>query len=1398
MLVMSDDEIEESWTEFFENNHVIPPHHSRGSQNDKGAQIFPFCLNLKSLELSFASKTESDFQLQLTFYDAANHCFFGSTWIGAIVKSQIASNGVHVLSLNEPLYFHTSVNDYTTVAVVELVNTSGNVFEGVGWAWIRVFSQYESLTDTGETALPQNKRVEFYHGSPMALLHISEPVEEYLHLKKLNNCTLHYTLQTHEVLEKIAFLLPESVFLSGDDFVPGVAEEGEQDDGLIDILKSPVPIKCWPCHLNKLCINLLPSVDKFEEQLCELLQQDRLVKDLVTADGSVITICERRLKVGVHNGWKFVKSPHITYLEKEYPNTMSMKSKKQSLRPGSTNSTKECSGLILTSRLELNEMIKHPLFAIVFQLQYVVNVPVIQPEIPTGRRARSKFGSSFGSMPLAKKVEIALRSVIWVPFENGKMNKSNIALELNGGVGPNPFGDMVFAEMYEFLEDLHFDSLGKISFDFIQPKLKKAQDVSPNRYLAPLEQPFYRSYSTPTTDERSIYTDTDINQISSIGNKPPIPPAFQQSQMLTPRYVQQVQHLTELPRTQQYTPLIVSAMETPKPVALSRVAHSLLHTVEYPRITDTQGNHPFIVDPQEIVKYDIARENRDPLHANEIILQFLAASRCGHRTAFFTFQFYRFPQTTTERLHLKKLDGADRVHGDIPFILQKSTRDGKISTHSPPGLMIKYTVDPSFLQPGEKTSFLKYLLQQRLYIDMWDGDSLLLIGSTSIALKDLLRQGKPAVQVSEELDVVFMEYSEDNPTLAGDVLQTGLIQPPGVKISLEAKLFLRLANIGCLPDTNSEKLQQLPPSFNSTVVVPSAPMLTSSRNPSSQQFKKAATSTAKLVSDCDAELATVLLTRKDVPGKTKKMKENEANLIRKRKMERMQAIRQLTGGEEIPSPFILQKEEKIQRTRDLRTIQLYREKYKSNNILSILEENITTHHMIHSSLGHAEFFEFAVKNPYPNDHVVMITLDDKELQVVVNPQEWRYLKQQTETNTAIEEQMFTSSTEAGTKLFIRANETVHVPFKFQSFTSQHIAPEMGPSHPLYTKSNDYSLQTFGKDTTLSSKDIKVLFHGNESKTLAILILHVELHPHTINQTFRFYQPEQTFLKKAIRLPPWHTLPGSSVLTDGTPPRVVAKCSDDGAICETHQVRVGEPHEVFIKVPCGISPSVNRFFILVFIDKYCTKPCQIWQFYVHSLQRVDINATEGQSSKLSILLKGTQSSRMVKCFSSNPDELKVAPQDHFMLMSNGVQELCFTLRPLASGKRMMFVNVVDQEFHQLVKSWLVMTTCSPPVITKSFEVNLRVGGGAGSNKKISFLNPYPVKKNFYFKANRDDLVQFKEDGVLLGGGETHNIGLSFLPQQSEGSTTVLIFINDRDGKNEETFCVKVTYTSDDNR
>ena len=38
-----------------------------------------------------------------------------------------------------------------------------------------------------------------------------------------------------------------------------------------------------------------------------------------------------------------------------------------------------------------------------------------------------------------------------------------------------------------------------------------------------------------------------------------------------------------------------------------------------------------------------------------------------------------------------------------------------------------------------------------------------------------------------------------------------------------------------------------------------------------------------------------------------------------------------------------------------------------------------------------------------------------------------------------------------------------------------------------------------------------------------------------------------------------------------------------------------------------------------------------------------------------------------------------------------------------------------EFHQLVRTWLVCASCQMPVISKSFELQIQVGGGKGSNK-----------------------------------------------------------------------------------
>jgi nephrocystin-4 len=39
-----------------------------------------------------------------------------------------------------------------------------------------------------------------------------------------------------------------------------------------------------------------------------------------------------------------------------------------------------------------------------------------------------------------------------------------------------------------------------------------------------------------------------------------------------------------------------------------------------------------------------------------------------------------------------------------------------------------------------------------------------------------------------------------------------------------------------------------------------------------------------------------------------------------------------------------------------------------------------------------------------------------------------------------------------------------------------------------------------------------------------------------------------------------------------------------------------------------------------MDPFLSRPVQIWQCYVHALQRIDINCMEAQTSRVSLLLK----------------------------------------------------------------------------------------------------------------------------------------------------------------------------------
>uniref|UniRef100_A0A8C4Q1X0 Nephrocystin-4 n=1 Tax=Eptatretus burgeri TaxID=7764 RepID=A0A8C4Q1X0_EPTBU len=487
--------------------------------------------------------------------------------------------------------------------------------------------------------------------------------------------------------------------------------------------------------------------------------------------------------------------------------------------------------------------------------------------------------------------------------------------------------------------------------------------------------------------------------------------------------------------------------------------------------------------------------------------------------------------------------------------------------------------------------------------------------------------------------------------------------------------------------------------------------------------------------------------------------------------------------------------ERKQRERDLRLVEEFRERTKVDSISNLLRLALSTRHVIHASPGTAEFFEFALQNPHEVAHTVTIQSSDPELSVILDSQEWQYFKEMTGTLTPLEEDMFNVCSRSGcTQLYLHPQETVYVPFKYQSFSigNAFLKCHKNDEGKQFSTSAFQPAQGFTSATEVKVKiqEVKVCFTAEDGLPLATLLLAVHPQPYTVNKAFHFFHPELSFLKKSIHIPPLSTFHGQpNANTQGHDLQV--RCSDPNIICDVlHSGQ--ELSDVFVKVSTGQSPQVKKFFLLLYTDRWLSRPWMCWQLQVHAMQRIDISCVLGQASRVPQVLHGMRSTRQLHCYVSHPNILQVSPAEAFSLPRGSTHELMLTARPTYPSTSIVQLNIVDLEHHQLFASWLVCLSTREPHISKAFEIELPLWGGKGSNKRITYTNPYPLEKTFHLNCNRPDLVQFKDDYFQVRGAETYTIGLRFASSGVAGSVDVLIFVNDSEDKNEETFCVRIHY------
>ncbi|XP_026966194.1 nephrocystin-4 isoform X7 [Sagmatias obliquidens] len=1392
------------WHRIFDQNLLVPPHTQRARQPLKESTAFQCVLKWLDGPLNkqgvLEVLSEVGCHLRVSLFDVTYRHFFGRTWKSPARPLEPLCRQPPRIDFSEPFYFHTSLNHPNIVAVVEVV-TEGRRRDGTlqalscGFGILRIFSN----NSESPTSAPQDKRLRLYHGSPRALLHplLQDPIEQNKHMTLIENCSLQYTLKPHPLLEPVFHLLPENLLVSGLQQIPGLLPaHGESGD----TLRKPRLQKSLTWYLDDLFFTMYPSLEKFEEELLELVISDHFREAGSPLDSGALEILERRLCVGVHNGLGFVQRPQVVVLVPELEVSLTH-SASFSRRVGA--SSKARSGnhtLVSRSRLQLPEMVCQPAFTIVFQLEYVFNSP-------SGADGNAAAVTSLSNLACMHMV----RWAVWSPVLEASSGR--VTLPLQGGIQPNPSHCLVYkvppASMSS--EEVKQVESGTVQFQYslspeghldtpmehaIRPKAEQRPSRKPPTSPSSLPAPPPRGLTTPQDSpvgpgrpgfERRVFSRAralhlftpafqcnvrfphlSLSQLAAspqspaqrrsaeASSKPPGSPTLSLapgefplegrishleadlSQTALVPGTSTAEQLQELPFTPVHAPIIVGARTRSSGGKPSRASLALLRSAGFPEILDANKQPAEAVDPTDPVKFNPQKEESDCLQGNEIVLQFLAFSRVSQddqaapwpQTVYFTFQFYRFPPETTPRLQLVELDEAGKSSSaSLPHLLVLIHKDGSFDAGSP-GFQLKYLVGPGFLRPGEQRWFARYLAMQTLQIDIWDGDSLLLIGSAAVQMKHLLRQGRPAVQVSHELEVVATEHEQDTMVVSGDVTRFGCVKPINVHTMVKGRLHLTLANVGHLCERRVGSPSSLPPSRSRVISNDGATGFSGGGllTPGAPRPVKNVVQAQKLA-DVDSELAALLFTPPWQGTRRPQGAGREGDAVRRRKLERMRAVRLRERGAEPgrcgPSA-LAQQSIRAQHARDLQLIAAYRERTKAESIASALSMAITTRHTIRATLGAAEFFEFALRNPNNTQHTVTISIDSTELSLILDGQEWRYFKELFGLHTPLEEDMFHPRGSLAPQLFLRPREMVHIPFKFQTFSA-------GPRASVQA-SAELRLE---KDMDAGS-------------------------------------------------------PRAPAGMPGEDPPVYVRCSDPNVICETQNMGPREPQDVFLKVASGPSPEIKDFFVTIYADRWLATPVQTWQVHLHSLQRVDVSCVTGQRTRLALVLRGMQTVRKVKAFSSHPQELTTDPKGVFVLPPHGVQDLHVGVRPRRAGSRFVHLNLVDVDAHQLVASWLVCLSCRPPLISKAFEITLPAGAGKGTNKRITYTNPYPSPRAYRLHSDHPRLLQFKEDAFQVGGGETYTIGLRFASRQTAGEEEILIYINDHEDKNEETFCVKVIY------
>ena len=81
-----------------------------------------------------------------------------------------------------------------------------------------------------------------------------------------------------------------------------------------------------------------------------------------------------------------------------------------------------------------------------------------------------------------------------------------------------------------------------------------------------------------------------------------------------------------------------------------------------------------------------------------------------------------------------------------------------------------------------------------------------------------------------------------------------------------------------------------------------------------------------------------------------------------------------------------------------------------------------------------------------------------------------------------------------------------------------------------------------------------------------------------------------------------------------------------------------------------------------------------------------------------------------------------------------------------------------------------------------------------NKRISYTNPYAVRKTFFFSSSHPELLQLQQGKLDFQPNEKKFVSFTLLPAFNVApETDIILLINNEQDTNEDAYAIRVNYT-----